>query len=117
MRLRSPVSAVAAGQPAATTAARQAITFVTVDGNSRSGGSCRPKTAGARSLIGTRTDGCLLVETTSDRVQGGRTIAPSLGRSGLAQLTKTVGFGRGAGGAANVEIALRDVRDSDLPTF
>jgi RimJ/RimL family protein N-acetyltransferase len=40
-----------------------------------------------------------------------------LRRSGLAQLIKTVGFGRVAGGAANVEIALRDVRDSDLPVF
>ena len=40
-----------------------------------------------------------------------------LRRSGLAQLAKTVGFGRAAGGAANVEIALRDVRDSDLPAF
>jgi hypothetical protein len=43
-------------------------------------------------------------------------IAPLLRRGGLGHLIKTAG-GRATCGAANVEIALRDVRDSDLPTF
>ena len=35
----------------------------------------------------------------------------------MLAMSGSVGFGRVAGGAANVEIALRDVRDSDLPVF